>query len=63
MVLLAFIIKPVVENTCSLGVDVSITSVFGFIFGFLLLPRQKRLREYLTNHKQNKNKEKINMKI
>jgi hypothetical protein len=34
----------------------SITWVFGFIFGFLLLPRQKRLREYLTNHKQNKNK-------
>jgi hypothetical protein len=25
--------------------------------------RQKRLREYLTNHKQNKNKSKINMKI
>jgi hypothetical protein len=34
----------------------SVTSLFGFIFGFLLLPCQKRLREYLTNHKQNENK-------
>jgi hypothetical protein len=61
IVLLAFIIKTVVENTCSLGVDVPITvfrslRVFSLIFGFLLLPRQKRLRGYLTNYKQNKNK-------